>query len=57
MYRVPAEGHEGYEDLTFIVNHSKKCFINKDHVNGEIHPLPLLTHETVGGGGGRLQRH
>lgn len=41
-----------YEYYPFIVNHSKQCFIDKGNVNGEIHPLPLLTTETVGGGGG-----
>ena len=36
----------------FIVNHTKKEFLNKNEVVGEIHPLPLLTMETAGGGGG-----
>jgi hypothetical protein len=36
----------------FIVNHTKRCFIDKQEVKGEIHPLPLLTMETEGGGGG-----
>ncbi len=35
-----------------IVNHTKRCYIDKNEVEGEIHPLPLLTTETEGGGGG-----
>ena len=35
-----------------IVNHTKGCYIDNREVDGEIHPLPLLTMETEGGGGG-----
>lgn len=35
-----------------IANHCKRCFVDKREVEGEIHPLPLLTMETEGGGGG-----
>lgn len=41
----------GFE-YPFIVNHTKEQFLNKNEVVGEIHPLPLLTMETAGGGGG-----
>jgi hypothetical protein len=40
---------EGYP---LIVNHSKRCYVDKSEIEGEIHPLPLLTMETAGGGGG-----
>ena len=35
-----------------IVNHTKKVYVDKRKVVGEIHPLPLLTTETDSGGGG-----
>ena len=44
--------------LRYIVNHDKKLYVDKDALEpevgfgGKIHPLPLLTWETNGGGGG-----
>ena len=35
-----------------IVNHTKRVYLDKREVDGEIHPLPLLAMETAGGGGG-----
>ncbi len=35
-----------------VVNHTKRVFVDKRNVKGNIHPLPLLTMETAGGGGG-----
>lgn len=35
-----------------IVNHTKRIYIMKNEVDGDIHPLPLLVTETAGGGGG-----
>lgn len=36
----------------YIINHTKQMFINKDNLNNEIHPLPLLLSEGNGRGGG-----
>jgi len=38
-------------ECRFILNHTKKLFINKDTI-GDIHPLALLTAEGNGSGGG-----
>lgn len=38
-----------------ILNHTKKCYLDKREVDGEIHPLPLLAMETDGGGGGNYR--
>lgn len=52
------EGSEGFksEDYPFIVNHSKKQFVDKrkavDNDGWKIHPLPLLTADGNGRGGG-----
>jgi hypothetical protein len=44
------------EDYRFVINHSKKTYVDKNEVvakNGwSIHPLPLLTCEGNGRGGG-----
>jgi hypothetical protein len=44
------------KEYCFIVNHTKKEFVNKNHVpdndGWRIHPLPLLTCEGNGRGGG-----
>lgn len=49
----PTEEKEGHR---FIVNHSKKVFVDKEKVNEvdgwRIHPLPLFTCEGNGRGGG-----
>jgi hypothetical protein len=36
----------------YIINHSKKLFIDKRALTGQIHPLSLLTSEGNGRGGG-----
>lgn len=36
----------------YIVNHSKKIYIDKHSLKNEIHPLPLLTADGNGRGGG-----
>jgi hypothetical protein len=43
---------EFVENYPLIVNHSKNCYIDKRKVSGDIHPLPLLTMETVVYGSG-----
>jgi hypothetical protein len=45
------------KDVRFIINHSKKTFVDKhkgikDNNGWAIHPLPLLTCEGNGRGGG-----
>lgn len=49
---IPKKG----EDYRFIINHTKKCFVDKKEVPNndgwQIHPLPLLTCEGNGRGGG-----
>jgi hypothetical protein len=45
------DGVEAVAGLRYIVNHTKRCYIDKTKA-GEIHPLPLLTsetHQTAGG--------
>ena len=45
-------------DYPFVVNHSKKLFVDKrkalcdDYYDDEVHPLPILTAEGNGRGGG-----
>lgn len=43
-----------YEDvnLQYIVNHTKKLYVDKKKIIDEIHPLPLLVSEGNGRGGG-----
>jgi hypothetical protein len=36
----------------FVVNHSKRMFVDKEKCQQNIHPLPLLTNESNGRGGG-----
>jgi len=40
------------ESFRFIVNHTKKIYIDKSILVSDIHPLPLLTAEGNGRGGG-----
>jgi hypothetical protein len=40
---------DAYESYTYIVNHTKKVYIEK---KGDFHPLPILTAEGNGRGGG-----
>ena len=40
------------ECFRYIVNHSKKLFVDKEKLTSNIHPLPLLTCEGNGRGGG-----
>jgi len=44
------------EDYRFVINHTKKCYVDKNEVpdndGWRIHPLPLLTCEGNGRGGG-----
>lgn len=44
------------EDYRFVINHTKKCYVDKkevpDNDGWQIHPLPLLTCEGNGRGGG-----
>lgn len=40
------------ECFRYIVNHSKKLFVDKEKLTSNIHPLPLLTSEGNGRGGG-----
>jgi hypothetical protein len=51
--------HKNYEKgiyfnkyFRYIVNHTQKMFVDKDKCNNQIHPLPLLTSEGNGLGGG-----
>ena len=39
-------------EYKYIVNHTKKQYINKTKLESRIHPLPLLTAEGNGRGGG-----
>ncbi len=39
-------------DYRYIVNHTKRLYIDKEKIQGHIHPLPLLTSEGNGAGGG-----
>ena len=39
-------------NCSYIVNHTKKEYIDKGAIKGIIHPLPLLTSEGNGAGGG-----
>ena len=39
-------------DFKYIVNHTKKMYIDKTKIENEIHPLPLLISEGNGNGGG-----
>lgn len=39
-------------DYRYIVNHTKKVYIDKNALSTNIHPLPLLTSEGNGAGGG-----
>jgi len=53
---VPTIVKEG-EDFRFVINHSKECYVDKNEVptdkdGWQIHPLPLLTCEGNGRGGG-----
>ncbi len=43
-----------YENINYkyIVNHTKKLYVNKEKTNNNIHPLPLLISEGNGKGGG-----
>jgi hypothetical protein len=44
-----------FENLSigrYLVNHSKKEFVDKNKLEGDIHPLPLLTCSGNGRGGG-----
>ena len=44
-----------FENLSigrYLVNHTKKEFVDKSKLSGEIHPLPLLTCSGNGRGGG-----
>ena len=54
------------DNYKYIVNHDKKVFVNKMKTQGRdegcnagymIHPLPLLTYESAGGGGGDYCGH
>ena len=50
------------QQFRFIVNHSKKLFVDKEKVPGfgkqfAVHPLPLLTAEGNGRGGGDFQEN
>jgi hypothetical protein len=48
------------QEFMYIINHSKKVYIDKSEIGGfkehcvvwKIHPLPLLTNESNGRGGG-----
>ncbi len=39
-------------DFKYIVNHTKKLYIDKTKIRNDIHPLPLLISEGNGNGGG-----
>lgn len=41
----------------YIVNHTKKQYVDKNHLEHNIHPLPLLTAEGNGCGGGDYHGH
>lgn len=41
----------------YIVNHTMKQYVDKDRSQGNIHPLPLLTAEGNGCGGGDYHGH
>jgi hypothetical protein len=41
----------------YVVNHSKKEFVDKNNLEGDIHPLPLLTCSGNGRGGGDYRGH
>ena len=47
--KTPFESTEPIVSYAYIVNHTKKVYIKK---NGDFHPLPLLTAEGNGRGGG-----
>jgi len=47
--KIPFVYNEPVLSYTYIVNHTKKVYIEK---KGEFHPLPLLTAEGNGRGGG-----
>jgi hypothetical protein len=41
----------------YIVNHTKKQYVDKEALKSDFHPLPLLTCEGNGAGGGDYRRH
>lgn len=41
----------------YIVNHTKKQYVDKQALKSDFHPLPLLTCEGNGAGGGDYRRH
>lgn len=47
--------HHDTKDYPYLVNHTKKQYVNKE--KEEIHPLPLLTAEGNGRGGGDYGGH
>jgi len=57
MEAAPTLNNSAMEGFPFLVNHSKKVYVDKrntplDTDGWQIHPLPLLTCEGNGGGGG-----
>lgn len=57
LYNVDKKPHFVFEiqplkKLIYIVNHTKKVFIDKNNLKNDIHPLPILTAEGNGRGGG-----
>jgi len=57
LYQL-AKHYNGYhmmyknQNYKYIVNHTKKLYIDKSKLTNEIHPLPLLISEGNGKGGG-----
>jgi hypothetical protein len=60
LYNIAGESSREYErastellvDCQYIVNHTKKQYVDKKVSENEIHPLPLLVSEGNGRGGG-----
>jgi hypothetical protein len=61
LYGIALSGQQGNQvqpenkdtpSYRYIVNHTKGLYVDKNHLEHNIHPLPLLTAEGNGRGGG-----
>ena len=48
----PVRIKEDIREFRYVVNHTKKIYIDKSLIENHIHPLPILTSEGNGAGGG-----